>query len=555
MAENSTNHFSNRDLFKYITKEKRDVADIYIYSILSGLVQLSIPLGIQAIISFAMGSTMVTSLYLLIGFVVLGTFFAGLFQIRVMQIIEKIQQKIFVEYALAFAEKLPKVNLATTKKYFLPELANRFFDAPNLQKGISKLLLEIPTALIQILFGILLLAFYHPWFLGFGATILVIVVFIFRFTMSSGIESSIMESNKKYDVASWLEDVAASVKTFKINAKANSHLKEADDRVVSYLKHRTIHFKILLLQYWTIVGFKMLITLLMLAIGTYLLVNQELNVGAFIATEIVVLSILGAVEKLIKSIESYYDVITSLAKLSKVTDLPEEPTADIELESSSEGMEVVLNDISFHFNDKRLILNNLDLKFPKNSLTVINGQSGAGKSLLINLLSGFYEPSTGTILFDNIPMKNLNKDSFRDLTGIYLEDMGVIKGTLLENIILGNESIGIDDVIKLSQAWGIQNFSADFSNGLQTPLSETDTEISFSSRKKILLLRAMLGKKRLLLLENPTDGLSEEFAAKLVDYFVKIKENTTVVIVSQSKELISRADYTFNLYNGTVVKV
>jgi ABC-type bacteriocin/lantibiotic exporter with double-glycine peptidase domain len=120
MAEHSANHFSNRDLFKYITKEKRDVADIYIYSILSGLVQLSIPLGIQAIISFAMGSTMVTSLYLLIGFVVLGTFLAGLFQIRVMQIIEKIQQKIFVEYALAFAEKLPKVNLATTKKYFLP---------------------------------------------------------------------------------------------------------------------------------------------------------------------------------------------------------------------------------------------------------------------------------------------------------------------------------------------------------------------------------------------------------------------------------------------------
>ena len=555
MAENSMNHFSNRELFKYITKEKRDVADIYIYSILSGLVQLSIPLGIQAIISFAMGSTMVTSLYLLIGFVVLGTFLAGMFQIRVMQIIEKIQQKIFVEYALAFAKKLPKVNLATTKKYFLPELANRFFDAPNLQKGISKLLLEIPTALIQILFGILLLAFYHPWFLVFGVTIVVIVVLIFKFTMSSGIESSIMESNKKYDVASWLEDVADSVKTFKINAKANSHLKEADERVVSYLNYRTTHFKILLLQYWTIVGFKILITLLMLVIGTYLLVNQELNVGAFIATEIVVLSILGAVEKLIKNIESYYDVITSLAKLSKVIDLPEETTADIELNPSGDGIEVVLNNISFHFNDKRLLLNALDLVIPRNSLTVINGKSGAGKSLLMNLLSGFYEPSNGTILFDNIPLNNLNKDSFRNLTGIYLEDMSVIKGSLLDNIILGREDIGIDEVLQLSQAWGIESLSADFSKGLQTPLNETDTEISFSSRKKILLLRAMLGKKRLLLLENPTDGLSDEFTAKLVDYLVKIKENTTVVVVSQSKELMERADHKFNLFNGTVVKI
>src|SRR5690606_15886201 len=100
-----------------------------------------------------------------------GTWLAGFFRIKVMQIIEKIQQKIFVEYAIAFAEKLPKVNLYDTKKYFLPELVNRFFETQNLQKGISKLLLEIPTALIQIVFGILLLSFYHPWFLLFGGLI------------------------------------------------------------------------------------------------------------------------------------------------------------------------------------------------------------------------------------------------------------------------------------------------------------------------------------------------------------------------------------------------
>lgn len=134
--------------WRQITKEKKDLASIYIYAILSGLVQLSIPLGIQAIVSFVLGATMVTSLYLLIGFVVLGTFLMGVFRIKVMQIIEKIQQKIFVEYAIAFAQKLPKIDLSATKKYYLPELIKRFFDTQNLQKGISKILLEIPTALI-----------------------------------------------------------------------------------------------------------------------------------------------------------------------------------------------------------------------------------------------------------------------------------------------------------------------------------------------------------------------------------------------------------------------
>ena len=151
-------------LFKYITKERKDVVNIYFYAVFSGLVQLSLPLSIQAIISYAMGATMVTSIYLLIALVVVGTWLVGFFRLKVMQIIEKIQQKIFVEYSIAFAEKLPKLNLTKINKYFLPELVNRFFDMPNLQKGISKILLDIPTAIIQIFFGIILLSFYHPWF-------------------------------------------------------------------------------------------------------------------------------------------------------------------------------------------------------------------------------------------------------------------------------------------------------------------------------------------------------------------------------------------------------
>lgn len=544
---------STQKLFRYITKEKKDVGSIYIYAILSGLVQLSIPLGIQAIISFVMGATMVTSLYILIAFVVLGTFLAGFFRIRVMQIIEKIQQKIFVEYALAFAEKLPKINLTATRKYYLPERVNRFFDVQILQKAISKLLLEIPTALIQIIFGILLLSFYHPWFLVFGALVLLIVILIFRITMSSGIQSSLEESERKYEVASWLEDIAHAVKTFKINSKENTHIKGSDDRVVNYLTYRTKHFKILLYQYWVIVVFKVLITLIVLAIGTYLLINQELNIGAFIATEIVVLTILASVEKLIKSLESYYDVITSLSKLSTVTDLVEEPTSNIELNASGDGIEIVFSDVSFRFADQKPILSNLNFKIPKNSLCVINGRLGAGKSLLLNILAGFYEPSDGNILFDKVSVSNLDKDAFRKMTGIYLEDLTIIKATLLENIILGKEDVTTDDVMQLLEAWGIEDFPAQFTEGLFTPLSETDTELSFSSRKKILLLRAMLGSKRLLLLEDPIDGMNEDFAEKFMQYIHQIKKHTTVVIVSQNRSLTKQADCVLTLNQGTVM--
>lgn len=555
MAKEQDYTKSSKALFNYITKEKKDVTAIYAYAILSGLVQLSIPLGIQAIVSFVMGATMVTSLYLLIAFVVLGTFLTGFFRVKVMQIIEKIQQKIFVEFAIAFAEKLPKVDLSANKKYYLPEMVNRFFDTQNLQKGISKILLEIPTALIQILFGILLLSFYHPWFLVFGAIVIIIVILIFMFTMDSGIQSSIEESNKKYEVASWLEDIASAIKTFKINSKTEMHLAGTDERVLSYLNYRTSHFKVLVFQYKTIIGFKVVITLVMLAIGTYLLVTQKLNIGAFIATEIVVLSIMTAVEKLIKSLESYYDVVASLAKLNKVTGLTEEHNENIVLELKSGGMELEFKEVAFAFNDNKSILSDINFSIKPNSLTVISGALGAGKSLLLNMMAGFYEPSSGTLLFDKIPLKNLDKTSLRDKIGLYMDDMRIIKGSLQDNIILGRKDINTEHILKLSEAIGIDNLSSQFTDGFNTQLSETDTEISFSSRKKILLLRAILGNNRLLLLEDPLDGMNEEFRFKMIEHLQELKKKTTIIVVSEAPELMFIADQKLQLQNGSISNI
>lgn len=539
-------------LFKYITKEKKDVTNIYFYAILNGLVQLSVPLGIQSIVSFVMGATMATSIYILIIFVVLGTWLVGYFRLKVMQIIEKIQQKIFVEFSIAFAEKLPKVNLSSTRKYYLPELVNRFFDTQNLQKGISKILLEIPAAIIQIVFGIVLLSFYHPWFLSFGALVILCVVIIFNFTLESGIKSSLEESDKKYETASWIEDIAASVKTFKINSESETHLKGADERVVGYLDHRTSHFRVLVIQYKTIIAFKVIITLAMLAIGTYLLVNQKLNIGAFIATEIVVLSIMSAVEKLIVSLESYYDVIASLAKLTKVTELEEEKNGEIVPAQKEEGMEVEFKNVDFNFNNNIHILQDINFTIKENTLTVITGELGSGKSLLLNMMAGFYPPTAGSILMNKIPLKNIDKDKLRMEMGVYLEDMRIIQGTVQDNILLGNENMNTEEVLELSEKIGAENISSQFTSGFFTNISETDPEISFSSKKKILLLRAMAGNKKLLLLEDPIDGMNDTFKYKMLQYLEEIKHKTTIVIVSQNSEILHYADQHIHVENGSI---
>ena len=134
--------------------EKAEIWSIYFYAILNGLILLSVPLGIQAIVGFVLGASFRASIYVLILLVVVAVLVSGLMQINQMKIIEKIQQRIFVRYAFSYADIIPRLDLKKADGIYLPELINRFFDTATLQKSLAKILLEIPTATIQICFYI-----------------------------------------------------------------------------------------------------------------------------------------------------------------------------------------------------------------------------------------------------------------------------------------------------------------------------------------------------------------------------------------------------------------
>ena len=325
-------------IMQLVALEKKEITAVYFYAILNGLIQLSLPLGIQAIVGFVLGASMRASLVVLIVLVVAGVLAAGMMQVNQMKIIEKIQQKLFVRYSLAFADHIPKLDLKKTNSYYLPELVNRFFDVPVLQKSLSKLLLDIPTASIQILFGLILLSFYHPAFILFGIVLVFLLWLILYYTGQRGLETSLEKSTYKYKVAAWLEESARVIKSTKLAKANNLHLEKTDDLVSGYLSARNRHFGILLLQYNVLVIFKTIVTAAMLIVGTFLLVNMQINIGQFIAAEIVILLVLNSVEKLIMNLNSVYDTLTAVEKLANLTDKPIETEGTLELPPGEQGM-------------------------------------------------------------------------------------------------------------------------------------------------------------------------------------------------------------------------
>ncbi len=111
------------------------------------------------------------------------------------------------------------------------------------------MLLSIPTSIIQIIFGVILLSLYHVWFLVFGIFLIIGIVVLFKLTMKQGIETSLKESDSKYHLAAWLEDLSSAIKIFKVSSNSNIHLEETDKRVLPYLDYRTQHFHVLKFQY------------------------------------------------------------------------------------------------------------------------------------------------------------------------------------------------------------------------------------------------------------------------------------------------------------------
>ena len=320
-------------IWNLVREEKTDIKSIYFYAIFSGLIQLSLPVGIQSIIGFVLAGTLSPSLVLLITLIVTGVLLVGLLQIAQMKIIERIQQSIFVRNAFAFANHIPRIDLKKADAFYLPELVNRFFDTVSLQKSFSKLLLDLPTATIQILFGLILLSFYHPTFILFGIILVFLLWLILYLTSNKGLESSIAESTYKYAVVGWLEEMARVVKSFKFSTGSQLLIKKADEKTIAYLGERTRHFSILLTQYRTLVAFKVAITAAMLIVGIILLLNQQINIGQFVAAEIIIITVINAIEKIIINLDSVYDVLLTNAQnrfvlVKKAYQLGDRPAID-----------------------------------------------------------------------------------------------------------------------------------------------------------------------------------------------------------------------------------
>lgn len=541
-------------LFRLLSNEKKDIYYLYVYAIIVGVVGLSLPLGVQAIISLVSSGMIFNTVILLIGFVILGTLVVGALQIMQLWIVEILQRRVFTKAAFEFAFRVTRLKMESILHHHVPELMNRFFDVLTIQKSLPYLLIDLSTAILQIFFGLLLLAFYHPFFVFFGLSLIGFLTLIIYLTGPKGLKTSIVESKYKYKVVYWLEEVARTVSSFKITGYTSLPIVKTDYNVHNYLSNRIAHFQVLVKQYAYVIIFKTAVTGGLLIIGSLLVIDKQITLGQFVASEIVIILILNSVEKLINYMSVVYDALTAVDKIGLVTDLPLEREGGIKFpDNGQKGVYIKARNLSYVYEtNKREALRNINLDIADGERICITGYNDSGKSTLLSILAGLYTGYKGAVTIDSISLREYDLPSLRNVVAKNISQEDLFEGTILENITVGKRTVHYNDVIWAIEMVGLSDLIQALPDGLQTNLNSGGKTFSSSVTNRLILARCIAQHPKLLILNDFFHNFQKSEKIKLIKFLTDPTNPWTLVAASDDPIIMEACDKVLVLREGEV---
>ncbi|REH00372.1 ABC-type bacteriocin/lantibiotic exporter with double-glycine peptidase domain [Flavobacterium aquicola] len=540
--------------YNLLQLDKKDVVQIFFYAIFAGLLSLSLPLGIQAIINFIQSGHASVSWIVLTIIVIVGVALVGVLSLMQLRITENLQQKIFIRSSFEFATRLPKIKFEALYNSYPPEIANRFFDTLTIQKGTSKLLIDFSAALLQIAFGLILLSLYHPYFIVFGILLFFLLYFIFKFSYKSGLDTSLKESKFKYKVAGWLQEIARNNFSFRNDLNYNYALKKNDDIVSGYIDYREKHFNVIKRQFIQLIGFKVLITATLLSLGGYLVLSQQMNIGQFVAAEIIILLVINSVEKIILGLETFYDVLTATEKIGQVSDMElEEETAE-PYDNCYTNISLETENLMFRFPDsKQKTLSMVSLKIDQGEHIFLDGKNGSGKTTLMRILSGLLQHTAGSFYINDDTFKKINLRQYRSQIGTIIHGETPFEGSILDNITFKDKTITSEDLKWVVTGLQLSSLVKSLPNGIETQIFPEAKQLSSSNVQKILLARSIIHKPKVLFYEDPTDTMDENVAKEIIDFLTSKEHNWTIVVSSKNPYWKTKSNRIITMEDGKII--
>lgn len=524
---------SVRRLIGLTRLERQDIGVVFVYAVAIGSMSLAVPVAVQALVNtVAFGSVLqplvVLSLLLAI---VLG--FMAVLRVLEVVVVEALQRRLFVRTASDFARRFPRLSAAARHKYHAPELANRLFDVSTLQKAGASLLIDGLTLVLQMAVGMALLAFYHPFLLAFDLALLIGVALVVFVAGRGAVQTSLAESDAKYAIAAWIEDLASNPLRF-ADADARGFADaRAEVLVREWLQARGAHFQRVVRQLTGGISLQVLASTVLLGLGGWLVVQRQLTLGQLVAAELVVTSIGYGLGKLGKHLETFYDAATAAAKIGKVVDMPLELGGG-ELLFGAGPMAVAVRERGGEDGTTRL------LELPAGASLGLAGQTSAHSELL-DALFGIGGPAGLDVRYDGCSLRALDLEALRSDIAM-VRGVELINSSLLDNLdprSIPSEGTSLRRVLDLVD---LRERMANLADGMRTRLLPSGWPLRPCEARRLMLAQALVRRPRLLLIDGGLDGLGlgAEARERLLDHLFGADAPWTLIVTTDDTDILQR---------------
>lgn len=544
-------HSPLKRLQKLITLEREDIGILITYGLGIGLLSLATPVAVQALVNtIAFGALFQPLLVLTLILLVLLSFSNSLVALQ-FYVVEMLQRRLFVRMFGETASRLQQARYEENDACHLPELTNRFFDVVTLQKTASVMLLETLGYILQTVIGMVLLAFYHPLLLAFDLFFVCALAFILFGMGKKGLPTAIEQSKAKYKAAAWLEDMATNPILGK-SSENRAYLNEKTDHIAkSYVDACAKHFKVLSNQNVGALILHTLANTLLLAMGGWMVISNQLSLGQLIAAELVVGAMIYGLTRLGKTLDNFYEMLASVDKLGYLMDLPQEKDKGIVPEFLDAAYLVTIENLTIPEGINVDALNNVRLQLAPGSQLVITGD--VEKGTILDTMYGIRQPSSGHVSLNDYDLRDLNLGQLRNTVSL-VRDAEIFSGTLLDNVCLGR-ALALMEIRQILDHVGLTETIAKLPDSLQTQLMPNGLPLSQEQCLRLALARAMIGRPRLLLLDRVLDRIDSRFLTLILDHLLTQDSSWTLIATSQRADIITRFNRQIKIDNGKLVNL
>ncbi|WP_310498646.1 ABC transporter ATP-binding protein [Sandarakinorhabdus sp.] len=423
------------------------------------------------------------------------------------------------------------------------DLFNRFFELINMQKAVPSLLIGGFTIILSMLVGFIVTSFYHPFFLAFNLVLIFLLWAVWALWAKGAMRTSIAVSHEKYNAAHFLETVGASNGFYKSERHVDYALDRAEKVSANYVAAHAKHFTYQFPQIIAIYVLYALASAGLLALGGWLVIQEQLSIGQLVAAELILSGVFAGMSGLYSYLDDWYDIVASVEELSLLYGIKQEPPVPAGA-TRPQGGALTMANVRFGHNGEGAHIN---LDIPEGARLMAQGSPGMERRFAA-LLKRLERPETGLVTLGGVDLAQMDPLALRSAITV-LDRAAIVESTVSDYLRLANPDRNAAEQLAALRLVGLEDRVALLPGGIHTRLSSTGAPFTVAKMMQLKLAAAVLAAPRILVMSPLFDTVPLARLKAVFDHFRDTP--TTILYFSNRPETMALDGY---LWLGTAAQ-